>query len=294
MSSSGELDSEGKTRCRCYSGLEANACCFPSKPPISSIAGGFDRVHFQMQGYTPDGRILGVPSSLKLSVGLRNPFQIDQAVEEITTALAEAVLARRITDPHDIHEPRVKELSRLTENVSEVLYAFRYHQQQCIYRSEVIREAAKFATITGGTQISIEQNDNPLRFELESVIIRLRSTHDAVAHLLFSVLGQKPQTFGKLHANLINNPRKSALHADLAAVLKKHTRWIERARNIRDPLVHQGELAGYAGTRMSADGIKLSAMQEEGVSEFCIGAWQHLRGFFSDLSIAISRNPLVR
>jgi hypothetical protein len=225
-----------------------------------------------MAGVDLFGREVPAPPSLSTTIWLRNPNHISADVSEVITR------AKQMFESHKAAE----QLWKLIENLDESLEATRYHQRQFLARYRIVEEHYLNTPVSGSAQVDFVMGDVPLKCELEALLIRSRSSLDALAQLASKALGREPEKFGAF-ATSVRKGRKIPNSDEIDSLIKKHEAWLNTDRDHRNKIAHDGQLQHFNGLRIGSRGIDAAKLLEEDAVSYGLQLWTRLLLFTTEL-----------
>jgi hypothetical protein len=262
------------TSCPCNSGQKADACCFSSQPPVIATGARITSATIDASLRNQYKRF-NIPPGLNIQVTLNQPYQLDTVLENRLKAFMDI-----FTPPADYDEIQafnwIKERGSAVEQLSDSLYAVRYHQKQFLFRLSRVYSEQLFAFEPPKGNVSIVINDRPLKAELEAFLFRVTSSLDSLAKTISVARDIKPLKFGELIAKINRMPNPLKNWSDLKKIITNAEKWIVPLKEFRNAIAHDGDCKGFIG--VSHKGMLVNDAQIGGVpaGKYVINTWTNL------------------
>lgn len=145
------------------------------------------------------------------------------------------------------------------EQLSDSLYAVRYHQKQFLFRLARVYSEQLFSFEPPRGNTSIVINDRPLKAELEAFLFRVTSSLDSLAKTICVANDMKPMKFGEFATKINKMEKPSGIYGDLKKSIRQAEKWIVPLKKFRDAIAHDGDCKGFIG--VSHKGILVNDAQ---------------------------------
>lgn len=240
--------------CPCGSGQNAAVCCVPETPPIADRRQSYSKIDLRAELVGP-GIQAPLPTGMTMETTLRQPHQLEPAVEDLLLAVIDrygAALAPAVQ--RGVLRGQVyKQLSDIAAALSalnDALHALRYHQRQFLCRLNQLETALTVNTFRPTGNVRVFLDDMPMRYELQAFLTCVSTCLDTVARAVSILVwpDKEPITYGKLRKRL--DQRGCApenLRVALLQVFRAHAGWIDEAKQARHDIVHTAtfEIKGF-------------------------------------------------
>jgi len=269
-----------QTDCPCGSGRLGGECCVVEIAPVAGLAIGFDSIRMSVEGLHVArqgiGRYVGrpglLPPNLSVTSTLKNPHQMDadvEAIMDLLAALLEGCGSRFDRDA----------AGKVWHSLEDNLYATRYHQRQYLFRHRIVHERTLSSTMAGSKQIELIFSDVPLKTELEAVVVRSRSTLDAVGAIGLGCLNKSGDKFGAFRSHAMSAACSGERGERLRRIFTKHEKWLEEGRELRNVITHGGHVHNFRGVKSGVAGIDPARLERDDAAEYVLSMWSILTGF---------------
>lgn len=269
--------------CPCGSGVEAKDCCIAVEPPVACRNEGYNRFDLNLELFDQLGRRVRVPEKMEFEVSANVPHQFDRQLEHVNDVLMHSA------DPPPDGEAMewIKRFGGLVANTVDALYAVRYHQQQFFSRLRIVASKQAFGFEPPKGNMTVRINDQPLRFELEAFLVRLKTSLDATSRLTSFLMHQNPRTYGALWKLVESNRELPGGSRDsVRSVLQENKSWVDEAARLRNAIVHESSFGAFRGVGNQGPLLLDAEIAGKDAGEFCIFAWKRLLQMTPQLATA--------
>lgn len=279
--------------------MKAKECCFPSNPPIRMTIPPYivkrpvPNEDIKIRTNAPKeiaDRLTAelLPRLLPQSVTLTYANETGPGIltrDQVNPQIA-AILGYR-PDGYYIDKPREQ------SSLLSPLHAVKYHQQQCMYRIDFLRQKSKTSRKRPGgvnQYLVVQYEDVPLRSEFESFMARSASALDALSKYACRMTGTSKRhgTHFSLFNHLKECPEKQPV---LAEMYSKYEEWARTViRDARDDVVHDGMLWSMEPSKNMTDDERFIVPSWNGtpVDQLCVDHWRTLIEFVAGVRSAVS------
>jgi len=247
------MPAEPRGTCGCGSEMPPSLCCEPEEAPVAAAV-DYPRARIDVRVQTSGGPAIPLPAHgpLRAALELRNPAQLDADIERTLEAFVRAVTLR-------IEWRQALPVGNALGRLQSALYNARYHERQFLYRWDKMDARTRVDYQRLGTGLTLYHLDVPLNAELTAFVQAARTALDVLGELvMLAVLNRPDGTFGKMM-----RPVQRVKASDpqwrrhLARVMDDNETWIARAKQLRDSIVHDGQIRdfrpfGFRGTDVLA------------------------------------------
>lgn len=273
-------------------------CCVPETPPVSNIEDGIAGAYMEAELISPTGTRYPLPQSWNANVTLRPVLQLSPQIQRIMAMLYIKVAA--YIRQRDWKKQAEDDLGIELQSLDNRLHAVRYHQRQFLCRLYKLEVQHSFTPKDIRGTVGIVIDDHPLRFELESFFVNVRSAIDVFGRIIARILEMKCTSYGNLLGELRKAPahpqkkiNKNPITQSFLEICSANELWIQETRKIRDALVHEGKMEHFRSVKYKAGRVSWPDFRKLKAEHACFQTWRHLIGFVEDVGKAIVEPVLV-
>ena len=266
--------------CPCQSGKKAEECCFSSVAPI--IATGA-----RLTSATINASLINrfyqydIPPGFKATVTLNQPYQLDSSIENRLTSLMEA-----FTPPAEYDQMQaykwIMACGSAVEQLSDSLYAVRYHQRQFLFRLSKVHSEQLFSFEPPRGNTGIVINDRPLKAELEAFLFRVTSSMDSLSKVICVANDLELMNYGAL-VNRVIKMTDSPGYRDLKNIFRRVEKWLKPLKEYRNAIAHDGDFQGFIGISHKDLLVKDAEIGRVSAGNYVIDKWRQLLETIDDV-----------
>jgi hypothetical protein len=269
------------TRCPCRSGQIAEICCFPSVAPVAATG-------VRITGATIETSITqqylrhNTPPGLNIEVTLNQPYQADITIDPRLQAFMDLFIPPVGLNQIEVHNCG-NARGMAIEQLSDSIYAVRYHQRQFLFRLGRVYAEQLFSFEPPRGNASIIINDRPLKAELEAFLFRVTSSMDSLAKVICVINDIKLLKFGELAQKVDKTTNPSNFDISLKKIIRQIEKWFIPLKKFRNAIAHDGDCKWFIG--VSHRGLLVNDAQIGAVpaGNYVLNTWKFLLGTVDDV-----------
>lgn len=250
-------------------------CCFTSAAPI--VANGARITKADISASIADRWHKYTIAPGKVYVTLNQPYQQDDVIERRIKALVNI-----LTPPLTLNQAEadiwLNQRASTIEQLSDSIYAVRYHQRQFLFRLSRVYLEQSFSFDPPKGNVSVVINDRPLKAELETFLFRVTSSTDSLSKTICAIADIQLLKFGELTQKISKMTKPEGIYISLKKIILQAGKWLSPVKELRNAIAHDGDCKGFIGVTHRGLLIYDAQIGDISAGHFVVNTWQQLLG----------------